>query len=125
MLMTEVAVGGQVRVQFHPPLPLRSFCERVVKRVDVTTSEGRVFVVKVTHEVNLDREHRIRPGFQDYIRYECRNDFPDRIEMLSTAAQGEQAPDLIWDNQRKNPGMKRTNRLRWNWRATPNPRLIR
>jgi hypothetical protein len=35
--------------------------------VDVVTPEGRSFVVEVTHEVILDREHRIRPGFQDYL----------------------------------------------------------
>src|SRR5918995_6678637 len=84
---TEIAVGDQVRVHFHSPNPMRSFCEGVVSRVDVTTPEGRFFAVKVTHEVILDREHRIRPGFQDFVRYECRNDFPGRIEILSTAGQ--------------------------------------
>jgi hypothetical protein len=98
MLMTEVAVGGKVRVQFHPPNPMRSFCEGVVKRVDVPTPEGRVFVVEVTHEVILDREHRIRRGFQDYVRYECQNDFPGRIEILPTAdqdAESEHSPDPV------------------------------
>jgi hypothetical protein len=46
---------------------MRSFCEGVVRRVDVVTPEGRSFVVEVTHKVILDREHRIRPGFQDYL----------------------------------------------------------
>jgi hypothetical protein len=44
-------------------------------------------VVKVTHKVILDREHRIKPGFQDYVRYECRNDFPGRIEVLPPIEQ--------------------------------------
>jgi hypothetical protein len=83
----EIAVGDRVRVQFHPPSPMRSFCEGVVRRVDVVTPEGRSFVVEVTHEVILDREHRIRPGFQDFVMYECRDDFLGRIEILSTAAQ--------------------------------------
>ena len=55
--------------------------------MDVVTPEGRSFVVEVTHEVILDREHRIRPGFQDFVMYECRDDFLGRIEILSTAAQ--------------------------------------
>jgi hypothetical protein len=82
---TEVAVGDQVRVHFHPPGPWKSFSEGVVRRVDVVTQAGRFFVLEVAHEVILDREHRIRPNFQDYVRYECRNDFPGRIEILSTA----------------------------------------
>ncbi|MFD0460886.1 hypothetical protein ACFQY9_02275 [Microvirga aerilata] len=49
----------------------------------MTSPEGRFFVMEVTHEVILDREHRIRPGFQDYVRYESRNDFPGRVEILS------------------------------------------
>ncbi len=84
--MAEVTIGDKVRVQFHPPNPMRSFCEGVVSRVNVPTPEGRVFVVDVTYEIILDREHRTRPGFQDYVRYECQNDFPDRIEILATAS---------------------------------------
>jgi hypothetical protein len=42
MLMTEVAVGDNVRVHFHPPAPMKSFSEGVVRRVDVTTQEGLV-----------------------------------------------------------------------------------
>ena len=80
---TEVAVGDKVRIHFHPPGSMRSFSEGVVRRVDMTTPQGRFFVVEVTHEVILDREHHIEPGFQDYVRYECRNDFPGRLEVLS------------------------------------------
>ena len=83
----EIAVGDQVRVHFHPPGSMISFCEVVVSRVDVTTPEGRFFVVEVTREVILDHEHRIRPGFEDYVRYECQNDFPGRVEVLPTAQQ--------------------------------------
>jgi hypothetical protein len=44
-------------------------------------------IVEVRHEVILDREHRIRPGFHDYVRYEDRNGFPGRVEILSGRAQ--------------------------------------
>jgi hypothetical protein len=81
---TEVAVGDRVRVHFHPPGSMTSFLEGVVRRVDVTTEAGRFFVVEVTHEVIIDQEHRVRPGFQDYVRYECLNDFPGRIEVLAS-----------------------------------------
>jgi hypothetical protein len=87
-LMMKIAVGDEVRVHFHPPGSMKSFSEGVVKRVDVTTEEGRFFVMEVTHEVILDREHRIKPGFQDYVRYEGQNDFPGPVEILSTAEQG-------------------------------------
>ena len=87
VVATDVAIGDRVRVHFHPPLPMRSFCEGVVSRVDVPTPDGRVFVVNVANEVILDREHQITPGFPDYVRYECQNDFPGRIEILATAVQ--------------------------------------
>src|SRR3712207_1094292 len=86
-LPMKIAVGDQVRIHFHPPYPMQSFCEGTVSRVDVTTREGRFFVVDVMHEVILDREHPIRRGFQDFLRYACSNDFPGRIEVLSTAEQ--------------------------------------
>jgi hypothetical protein len=83
----KIAVGDQVRVHFHPPNPMRSFCEGTVSRVDVRAPGGRFFVVDVTHEVILDRKHPIRRGFQDFVSYECQNDFPGRVEVLSTAEQ--------------------------------------
>ena len=98
MAEVAIAVGDKVRVHFHPPNPLKSFSEGVVRRIDVATPQGRVFVVEVAHEVLLDREHRIRPGFQDHVRYDCQNDFPGRVEVLSAAEQeveGEPAPDLM------------------------------
>ena len=55
-------------------------------------------MVEVRNEVILDQPHRIRPGFHDYVRYECQNDFPGRIEILSTAEQNVErnpASDLI------------------------------
>ena len=70
-----------------PPGAMKSYCEGVVRRVDVTTPAGRFFVLEVRNEVILDQPHRIRPGFPDFVRYECRNDFPGRIELLSTAGQ--------------------------------------
>ncbi|PVE20905.1 hypothetical protein DC522_29545 [Microvirga sp. KLBC 81] len=87
-----IAVGDKVRVHFHPPGAMKSFFEGVVTRVDVPTSEGHVFVVELTHEVILDRERHIRPGVQDYVRYESRNDFPGRIEVLSEAKRAEEPP---------------------------------
>ena len=83
----KIEVGAEVRVHFHPPYPMQSFCEGTVSRVDVTTRDGRFFVVDVTHEVILDREHPIRRGFQDFVRYDYPSDFPGRIEVLSTAEQ--------------------------------------
>jgi hypothetical protein len=83
----KIAVGDQVRVHFHPPYPMQSFCEGTVSRVDGSAPEGRFFVVDVTREVILDREHPIRRGFRDFVRYECPTDFSGRIEVLSTAAQ--------------------------------------
>jgi hypothetical protein len=70
---------------------MKSFFEGVVRRVELTGSEGRFFTVEVTYEVILDREHRIRPGFHDYVRYECPSDFPGRIEILSTTEQDVEA----------------------------------
>jgi hypothetical protein len=87
VVTTQIVVGDEVRVHFHPPGSMRSFSEGVVRRVDVTTPQGRFFVIEVAHEVLLDREHRIRPGFEDYVLYECPNDFPGRIELLTTAEQ--------------------------------------
>ncbi len=83
----KIAVGDEVRVHFHPPGQMTSFVEGVVSRVDVALPQGRLFVVDVTHEVILDRAHPIRSGFQDYVRYECQDDFPGRIEVLSTTKQ--------------------------------------
>jgi hypothetical protein len=89
-----IAVGGKVRIHFHPPGSIRSFCEGIVRRVDVTTTVGRFFVVEVTHEVILSQEHRVRPGFQDYVRYESQNDFPCRIEVLSAIEENIGEPAL-------------------------------
>jgi hypothetical protein len=94
MAEVKIAVGDRVRIHLHPADPWKSFSEGVVSRVDVTTAEGRVFVVEVMHEVLLDREHRIRRSFPDYVRYECRNDFPGRIEVLSAVADIEQVPGV-------------------------------
>jgi len=81
-----LAVGDEVRVHFHPPGSWKSFSEGVVRRVNVTTPEGRFFVLEVRDEVLLDQPHRIRPDFHDYVPYECRKDFPGRIEVLAHAA---------------------------------------
>jgi hypothetical protein len=96
----KIAVGDEVRVHFHPPGQMTSFVEGVVSRVDVALPQGRLFVVDVTHEVILDREHPIQSGFQDYVRYECQDDFPGRIEILSTTKHDvmmEPTPCLMAD----------------------------
>ena len=67
VVATEIAVGDQVRVHFHPAGPWKSFSEGVVRRVDVTTPEGRFFVLEVRHEVILDRrapDQARFPGFR-------------------------------------------------------------
>jgi hypothetical protein len=94
MAEVKIAVGDQVRVHLHPAGPWKSFSEGVVRRVDVKTPEGRFFVLEVKSEVLLDQPHRIRPDFHDYVEYECRNDFPGRIEVLSAAPDAEPEPSL-------------------------------
>jgi hypothetical protein len=126
VVATEVAVGGKVRVHFHPPLPMQSFCEGIVSRVNMTSSEGRFFVMEVTHEVILDREHYIRPDFQDYVRYECQNDFPGRVEVLSTAVQdagSKHAPVSMATEAPEKAAHDISEPPHWNWRSTPNAML--
>jgi hypothetical protein len=106
VLASEIAVGDQVRVHFHPAGPWKSFSEGVVRRVDVKTPEGRFFVLEVKSEVLLDQPHRIRPDFNDYVQYECRNDFPGRIEILSTAEQNVErhhTSDLLTEEPLEEP----------------------
>ena len=80
-----IATGDKVRVHYHPPGQRESFIEGVVSRVDVATRRGRVFVVDVTTDVILGREHSVRPGYQHYVLYERSDEFAGRIEMLSRA----------------------------------------
>ncbi|MFC4171389.1 hypothetical protein ACFOYU_04850 [Microvirga sp. GCM10011540] len=79
---TEIAVGDQVRVHYHPPGQTKSFVEGVVTRVEVATEVGRMFVVAVTSDIIYDREQPFRPGYKDYILYEPRRDFSGRIEVM-------------------------------------------
>lgn len=78
-----IKAGDKVRVHYHPPGQVRSFVEGVVRRTDVSTLRGRVFVVDVTSEVVLDREQPVKPGYQNYVLYERWEEFPGRIEVLS------------------------------------------
>src|SRR3712207_6940583 len=51
-----------------------------------------------------------RSGFQDFVRYEDRNDFPGRIEILSTAEQDvERSPasDLLSEEPPEEPQQDR------------------
>src|SRR5919112_2685143 len=86
-----VEVGDKVRVHYHPPGRVRSFVEGVVRRTDVSTLRGRVFVVDVTSEVVLDREQSVKPGYQNYVLYERWEEFPGRIEVLSEAKPIDEA----------------------------------
>jgi len=93
-----IAVGDKVRVHFHPPVPMKSYAEGVVSRIDEMAQHGPLIVVDVTHQVILDRTSPIRRGHQDYILYERWNNFPEQIEVLSTADQepdGALTPDLL------------------------------
>jgi hypothetical protein len=90
----KVTVGDKVRVHYHPPGQRMSFIEGVVSRVDVTTRRGRVFVVDVTTDVILGREHSVRPGYQHYVLYERSDEFAGRIEMLSRAHHRSE-PEVI------------------------------
>jgi hypothetical protein len=101
-----VQVGDEVRVHYHPPGQVRSFVEGVVRRTDVSTLRGRVFVVEVTSEVVLDREQLVKPGYQNYVLYERWEEFPGRIEVLSEVKQvdeakstAEQEPKLLIEGE--------------------------
>ena len=113
---TRLAIGDEVRVHFHPPGSWKSFSEGVVRRVDVTTQAGRFFVLEVRNEILLDQPHRIRSNFHDYVQYECRNDFPGRIEILPTAEQdGEREPASAphIGKAPETPCKRQTSRIGW------------
>lgn len=97
-----IAIGDEVRVHYHPPGETMSFAEGIVSRVDVATLRGRVFVIDVTYEVILDREQPVKPGYRNSVFYERAEDFPGRIERLSTARQRAalSAPESIEDAMR-------------------------
>jgi hypothetical protein len=83
--MMRLAVGDKVRVHYHPANPKQSYIEGVVRRVAISTSRGLVFAIEVTAEVFSDRELPIRRKHPAYVLYESRDEFPGRIELLSTA----------------------------------------
>ena len=80
-----ITEGDKVRVHYHPPGRVSSFVEGVVRRTEVSTLRGRVFVVDVTSEVVLDRKQLVKPGYQNYVLYERWEEFPGRIEVLTEA----------------------------------------
>jgi hypothetical protein len=82
-----IAVGDEVRVQYHPSGLRQSFAEGVVSWVEVTTLRGRGFLIDTTREVILGREHAVKSGQQNYVLYEHPDDFPNRIEVLSQDEQ--------------------------------------
>jgi hypothetical protein len=84
-----IAVGDVVRIHYHPPGQTKSFVEGKVSRADVITELGRMFVIDVTSDVIYDREQPFRPGYQDYILYQPRQDFPGRIELLPQTEEAE------------------------------------
>ncbi|WP_134495131.1 hypothetical protein [Microvirga pakistanensis] len=92
MPYVKIAVGDSVRIHFHPPVPMESFVEGTVSRLDETVLHGPLIVVDVSRQVILDRTSPIRAGHRDYILYEHWNDFPGQIEVQSTTdeqAEGE------------------------------------
>ena len=86
-----INAGDEVRVHYHPPGRVRSFVEGVVRRTDVSTLRGRVFVVDVTSEVVLDREQPVKSGYQNYVLYDRWEEFAGRIEVLSEAEGVDEA----------------------------------
>ena len=89
-----VEVGDKVRVHYHPPGRVRSFVEGVVRRTEVSTLRGRVFVVEVTSEVVLDREQPVKRGYQNYVLYERWEEFPGRIETLTEAERIDETKSM-------------------------------
>jgi hypothetical protein len=83
----KVSIGDKVRVHYHPPGERKSFAEGMVRRVAVTTTAGRGFLIDITHHVVLGREQPVKSGYQHYVLYERPDDFPDRVEMLSQVPQ--------------------------------------
>lgn len=65
-----IAVGDDVRIHFHPPLPLKGFVEGTAVRV------GR--------RDPIGRRH------QEFVLFERWNDFPDQIEVLRLTTHGDQ-----------------------------------
>ena len=84
-----------VRVHYHPRGRVRSFVEGVVRRTDVSTLRGRVFVVDVTSEFVLDREQPVKSGYQNYVFYDRWEEFPGRIEVLSEAEGVDEAQSTV------------------------------
>jgi hypothetical protein len=89
-----IQAGDKVRVHYHPPGRVRSFVEGVVRRTEVATLRGRVFVVDVTSEVVLDREQPVKPGYQNYVLYERWEEFPGRIEILTEAERTDETKPM-------------------------------
>lgn len=94
-----VAVGDDVRVHFHPPLPVRSFVEGPVSRIDESVPQGPLIVVDVIHQVILGRELPLRRGHQEYILSARWQDFHDQIEVLHRAAPERDGPPAFRADQ--------------------------
>lgn len=110
----KIAVGDVVRVHFHPPVPMKSFVEGAVSRIDEAVPQGSLIVVDVTHQVILDKETPIRRGHQDYILCERWNDFPEQIEVLSTATREVErasTPDQVPQSKSDEPNEAATSEL--------------
>ena len=80
-----ITQGDEVRVYYGPPGQGTSFVEGVVHRVDVTTTQGRGFLIDISRDVLLGREQPVKPGYQHFVLYEQMKEFPEKVEVLSQA----------------------------------------
>jgi hypothetical protein len=80
-----VTEGDQVRVHYHPPGPVMSFVEGVVRCVDMKLTEGGGFLIDITRDVLLGQEQPVTSSFQHYVPLTRSDDFPRRVEVLSRA----------------------------------------
>jgi hypothetical protein len=69
MAEVKIAVGDEVRVHFHAPGAMRSYCEGVVHRMDVAMPEGALRSGAMAHVPSL------REPQPEALRHELRERF--------------------------------------------------
>ncbi len=80
-----ITEGDEVRVHYHPPGPVMSFVEGVVRWVDMKPTGGGGFPIAITHDVLLGQEQPVTSSVQHYLPLDRFDDLPERIEVLSWA----------------------------------------